>query len=126
MSDRQTDKLCGRAAAVAAIKAGIADVLILKDLDRATRDAYDGLALQREAKAEGWRIVTTKGEARAASVSRDAHAQKRGHSRNLDRGSEHVSSDRSILKGCRGFIGCKSPALAENYRGVLPGRKWRT
>ena len=41
------------AAAVAAIKAGIADVLILKDLDRATRDAYDGLALQREAKAEG-------------------------------------------------------------------------
>ena len=41
---------CG---AVPAIKAAIADVLILKDLDRATRDAYDGLALQREAKAEG-------------------------------------------------------------------------
>ena len=52
MSGRQTDKLGGRAAAVAAIKAGIADVLILKGLDRATRDAYDGLALQREAKAE--------------------------------------------------------------------------
>jgi hypothetical protein len=67
MSGCQTDKLCGRAAADAAIKAGIADVLILKDLDRATRDAYDGLALQREANAEGWRIVTTKGEARAAS-----------------------------------------------------------
>ena len=28
-------------------------------------------------------------------------------------GSEHVSSDRSILEGCRRFIGCKSPALAE-------------
>jgi hypothetical protein len=33
------------------------------------------LALQREVKAEGWRIVTTEGEARAASVSCDARAQ---------------------------------------------------
>ena len=41
-------------------------------------------------------------------------------------GSEQVSSDRSILEGCRRFIGCKSPALAEKYRGVLPGWKWRT
>jgi hypothetical protein len=41
-------------------------------------------------------------------------------------GSEHVSSDRSILEGCRRFIGCKSPALAENSRQVLPGWKWRT
>ena len=32
MSGRQTDKLYGRAAAVAAIRASIADVLILKDL----------------------------------------------------------------------------------------------
>jgi len=53
-------------------------VLILNDLDRATRDAYDGLALQPEAKAEGWRIVTTKGEAPAARVSCDAHTQKEG------------------------------------------------
>ncbi|QZY45074.1 MULTISPECIES: recombinase family protein [Mycolicibacterium] len=62
MSGRRTDRLYGRAAAVAAIKAGLADVLVLKDFDRATRDAYDGLTLQREAQAEGWRIVTTKGE----------------------------------------------------------------
>lgn len=62
MSGKKTDKLYGRAAALAAIKARIADVLVLRDFDRATRDAYDGLGLQREAKDEGWRIVTTKGE----------------------------------------------------------------
>lgn len=66
MSGRRTDKLYGRAAAVAAIKAGIADVLVLKELDRATRDTSDGLSLMREAKAEGWRVVTTKGEDSAA------------------------------------------------------------
>ena len=68
MSGRQTDKLRGRAVVAAVIKAGVADLLILKDLDRATRDAYDGLALQRETKPEGWRTVTTKGDARAASM----------------------------------------------------------
>jgi Resolvase, N terminal domain len=77
MSGRKTDKPSGRAAAVSAIKAGTADVLIRKDLDRATRDAYDGLALQRKAKAEGCRIVTTKGEARAARVSCRAHGKTR-------------------------------------------------
>lgn len=66
MSGRKADKLYGRAAAIAAIKAGLADVLVLKDFDRATRDPLDGLTLQREAKAEGWRIITTKGEDTAA------------------------------------------------------------
>jgi hypothetical protein len=74
----QTDELCGRAATVAANKAGIADVLLLKDLDRAIRDAYDGLALQREPKAEGSRIVTARGEACAASESWDAHTHTEG------------------------------------------------
>ena len=64
---------------------------------------------------------TTRGE----RVMRCPRAE-RGPSPDLDRGSEHVSSDRSILEGCRGFIGCKSPAIAEKYRQVLPGRKWRT
>jgi DNA invertase Pin-like site-specific DNA recombinase len=62
MSGRKTDKLYGRAAAIAAIKAGIADVLVLKDFDRASRDVEDSLRLKREAHDEGWRIVTTKGE----------------------------------------------------------------
>jgi DNA invertase Pin-like site-specific DNA recombinase len=41
MSGRKADKLYGRAAAIAAIKTGLADVLVLKDFDRATRDPLD-------------------------------------------------------------------------------------
>lgn len=62
MSGSKAAKLHGRAAAVAAIRAGIADVLVLRALDRATRDTRDGLALMHEAQCEGWRVVTTKGE----------------------------------------------------------------
>ena len=62
MSGRKTSKLYGRAAAVAAIRAGLADVLVLKDFDRATRDARDGLGLMQAAKDEGWRVLTTKGD----------------------------------------------------------------
>ncbi len=38
---------------------------------------------------------------------------ERRPSRDLDRGSEHATSDRPILEGCRRLIGCKSPVLAE-------------
>ena len=62
MSGRKTDRLYGRAAAVAAIRNGVADVLVLKELDRATRDTRDGLDLMLNAKDEGWRIVAVKGE----------------------------------------------------------------
>jgi hypothetical protein len=58
-------------------------------------------------------------------VMRWPRAQPR-QSRGPNRGSEHISSDRPILDGCRRFIGPKSPALAEKYRQVLPMRKWRT
>jgi hypothetical protein len=51
---------------------------------------------------------TTRGE----RVMRCPRAE-RGPSRDLDRGSEHATSDRSILEGCRRFIGCKSPVPAE-------------
>ena len=62
MTSRRTDKMYGRAAAVAAINAGIADVLVLTALDRASRNTRDGLTLLEEAKDEGWRVVTVKGE----------------------------------------------------------------
>jgi hypothetical protein len=74
--------------------------------------------------AGAYRLIepsTTRGE----RVMRCPRA-KRGHSRDPDRGSEHASSDRPILEGCRRFIGFKSPALAEKYRQVSPRRKWRT
>jgi hypothetical protein len=52
MSGRQTHKLCGRAAALAAIKAGITDVVILKDLDRATH-----MTARPSAGSQGWRLA---------------------------------------------------------------------
>ncbi len=61
MSSGRTDKLHGRAAAVAAIQAGITDVLIVKALDRATRDVVDGAQLVRLAHDEGWRLLSLDG-----------------------------------------------------------------
>src|ERR1700722_17871452 len=78
-----------------------------------TAAAWDKLADFEPSKA--WRIVTSTGEAGAAQVSRD-------DSGDLNRGSEQIANYRSILKGCRQFIGGKSPALAEKFRR----RKWRT
>ena len=45
MSGNKNDKMYGRIAAVAAIRAGIANVLIVNALDRASRNALDGLTL---------------------------------------------------------------------------------
>ena len=83
------------------------------------------LALQREAKAEDWRVVTAKGEARAASVSWDARAHNEGTAV-TSIGGPSMSRVIGPYWGCRRFIGCKLPALAKKYRGVLPGWKWRT
>ncbi|MGE0218419.1 recombinase family protein [Mycolicibacterium sp.] len=62
MSGSKGDRLHGRAAAVAAIRAHVADVLVISAVDRATRDTLDGLGLLVEAKTEGWRVVTVRGE----------------------------------------------------------------
>lgn len=61
MSGRRTDKLYGRIAAVAAIQAGIANVLVVNTLDRSSRSMADGAKLVADAKAEGWRIVGLDG-----------------------------------------------------------------
>jgi hypothetical protein len=63
---------------------------------------------------------------RSASVSCDTHAQNAGPAVTSIGYPSTVSSDRPILEGCRCFIGCKSPAIAEKYRQVLARRKWRT
>ncbi len=62
MSGKKTDRLYGRAAAIAAIRNHVGDVLLISAVDRATRDTLDGLGLLLNAKDEGWRIVTVKGE----------------------------------------------------------------
>ncbi|RIR68162.1 recombinase family protein [Mycobacteroides abscessus] len=61
MSTRKTDKMYGRAAALSAIRAGIANVLVINDLDRASRSTLDGLTLVRDAQAEGWRVLSLDG-----------------------------------------------------------------
>lgn len=61
MSGRRTDKLYGRIAAVAAIQAGVANVLVVNTLDRSSRSMADGAKLVADAKAEGWRVVGLDG-----------------------------------------------------------------
>jgi DNA invertase Pin-like site-specific DNA recombinase len=61
MSARKTDKLYGRIAAVAAIRAGLANVLMINALDRVSRNTLDGLTLVRDAQAEGWRVLSLDG-----------------------------------------------------------------
>ncbi|GAB4969262.1 recombinase family protein [Mycobacterium avium subsp. hominissuis] len=61
MSGKRSDKLYGRYAAVAAIQAGLANVLVINAMDRATRDMLDGLKLLRQATIEGWRVVGVDG-----------------------------------------------------------------
>lgn len=61
MSTRKTHKMYGRMAAVAAIEAGLADVLVVKALDRASRDTVDGGTLMRTARDQGWRVLSLDG-----------------------------------------------------------------
>jgi DNA invertase Pin-like site-specific DNA recombinase len=61
MSGRKTDKLYGRIAAVAAIRAGLANVLVINALDRASRSTLDGLTLVKDAQDEGWRVLSLDG-----------------------------------------------------------------
>jgi hypothetical protein len=61
MSGRKTDKLYGRLAAVAAIRAGLANVLVINALDRASRSTLDGLGLVKDAQDEGWRVLSFDG-----------------------------------------------------------------
>jgi DNA invertase Pin-like site-specific DNA recombinase len=61
MSGRKTDKLYGRIAAVAAIRAGLANVLVINALDRVSRNTLDGLTLVKDAQDEGWRVLSLDG-----------------------------------------------------------------
>ncbi len=61
MSGKKASKLYGRAAAVAAIRAGIANVLLVNALDRASRSTLDGLQLVKDAQDEGWRVLSLDG-----------------------------------------------------------------
>jgi putative DNA-invertase from lambdoid prophage Rac len=61
ISSRRTDKMYGRAAAVALVQAGIADILVVHALDRASRNPIDGGLLMEQAHDEGWRLLSLDG-----------------------------------------------------------------
>nr|WP_261880260.1 recombinase family protein [Mycobacterium marinum] len=57
VSGTAADKMTGRAIAVAAVEAGIADGLLVRALDRATRDQLDAAELFKRAERNGWRLL---------------------------------------------------------------------
>lgn len=56
-SAKTPHKLAGRRLAIAAIKAGMADGLVVRDLDRVTRSIIDGADLLEDAKLNDWRLL---------------------------------------------------------------------
>ncbi|GAA2417899.1 recombinase family protein [Mycolicibacterium llatzerense] len=75
MSGKKSDKLYGRMAAIAAIRSGVANVLVVNTLDRSSRSMADGAKLVADAKAEGWRIVGLDGTDSNTVSQLTAHAR---------------------------------------------------
>ncbi|MCT7361266.1 resolvase [Mycolicibacterium llatzerense] len=75
MSGKKSDKLYGRIAAIAAIRSGVANVLVVNTLDRSSRSMADGAKLVADAKAEGWRIVGLDGTDSNTVSQLTAHAR---------------------------------------------------
>ncbi|SRX95099.1 putative resolvase [Ilumatobacter coccineus YM16-304] [Mycobacterium shimoidei] len=61
VSGGAADRMYGRATAIAALEAGIADALLVRALDRATRDQLDGAKLYKRAEQNGWRLMDCEG-----------------------------------------------------------------
>lgn len=59
ISGTKTDKMHGRQVAIAAIEAGVADALLVRALDRVTRDQEDAAKLFKQAQRNGWRLMDT-------------------------------------------------------------------
>lgn len=55
-SAKTPSKLHGRKLAVAAIHAGLAEAMVVRDLDRVTRSTFDGADLLRTATINGWTL----------------------------------------------------------------------
>ncbi|MCZ4076560.1 recombinase family protein [Rhodococcus sp. H36-A4] len=57
VSGGSSEKMFGRATALAAIESGLADALLVRALDRATRDQLDAASLFKRAAKNGWRLL---------------------------------------------------------------------
>ncbi len=59
VSGAKTEAMYGREVAIAAVEAGVADALLVRSLDRATRDQEDAARLFKRAERGGWRLMDT-------------------------------------------------------------------
>ncbi|WP_245969114.1 recombinase family protein [Williamsia muralis] len=57
ISGSKAEQMHGRAVAIAAVEAGLADGLLVRALDRATRDQLDAAELYKRAEKRGWRLM---------------------------------------------------------------------
>lgn len=57
VSGGTSGKMFGREAAILAIESGLADALLVRALDRATRDQLDAASLFKRANKNGWRLL---------------------------------------------------------------------
>ncbi|NMM82837.1 resolvase [Rhodococcus sp. SRB_17] len=57
VSSGSVEKMHGRATAIAAIESGLADALLVRALDRATRDQLDAASIFKRANKNGWRLL---------------------------------------------------------------------
>jgi DNA invertase Pin-like site-specific DNA recombinase len=57
VSGAASDRMYGREVAIAAIESGVADALLVRALDRATRDQEDAAKLFKRAERETWRLM---------------------------------------------------------------------
>ena len=53
----QAERMYGRQVAIAAIESGVADALLVRALDRATRDQEDAAKLFKQAERNAWRLM---------------------------------------------------------------------
>ncbi|MGW0042264.1 recombinase family protein [Rhodococcus sp. NPDC003348] len=61
VSGAKADLMHGRAVAIAAIETGVADALLVRALDRASRDQEDSAKLFKRAERYGWRLMDCDG-----------------------------------------------------------------
>lgn len=61
VSGTKASMMHGRAVAITALEAGLADVLLVRALDRATRDQLDAAELYKRAEQRGWRLMDCEG-----------------------------------------------------------------
>lgn len=61
ISGTKAEQMYGRAVAIQALDAGTADVLLVRALDRATRDQLDAAQLYKHADENGWLLMDCEG-----------------------------------------------------------------